>query len=495
MKQDPATPARITAAIRQLLAGDLPHEIDCSGSESDEMEQLCESMNRLIRTFAEARPFLLALSEGRLEVDAPPGNFLVSHFKQLHANLRHLTRQMQRITQGDLNQQDDLLGELSTSFNAMTASLSRKKATEEALHESESPFRSLFEAMTEGVALHEMVFDGHGAAMDYRVITVNPAYETHTGLSAEKASGALASSLYGTRPPYLDEYAEVVRTGQPHSFETYFPPLRKHFHIKVFSHSKGKFITVFEDITARKKMEEERLKGRMLESIGYLAGGIAHDYNNLLTVILGNISLAKLRLRPDDKAYRQLDDAEKICEMASGLSNRLITFATGGDSFREVMPLSGVITDAIDSVMKGSGIRLDVYLPENLYEVAVDEGQMKQAIANLVSNAKEAMPRGGTFTVRGFNLGVSARDSVPLREGRYLLISFRDTGPGIPENDLVKIFDPYYSTKTIYSNKGLGLGLAVSYSMVKKNDGLLTVESEVGKGTTFHIYLPAADKS
>jgi signal transduction histidine kinase len=245
------------------------------------------------------------------------------------------------------------------------------------------------------------------------------------------------------------------------------------------------------DLTDRKKAEEERLKGHMLESIGLLAGGIAHDFNNLLNVIIGNIAVTKMSVQPGDKAYSRLDDAENVCGIASELSRRLITFATGGDPLKKIVSLSELLVNTISGMLKDSTIKAEFNVPDDLYRVAIDEGQMKQVINNLIINAKEAMPHGGTLTVRGENLRISAHDSYPMREGDYLKISIRDTGAGIPAENLAKIFDPYYSTKDTYYQKGLGLGLAVCYSIIKRHDGLMTVESQVGEGTTFYIYLPA----
>jgi signal transduction histidine kinase len=178
--------------------------------------------------------------------------------------------------------------------------------------------------------------------------------------------------------------------------------------------------------------------------------------------------------------------------MAGELSRRLITFARGGDPVRRIMQASDVVVSTINYLLKGTKVSLVVDFPNNLYPVAIDEGQIKQVVSNLTANAIEAMPHGGTFTVRGENLHVSAEDNVPMREGYYLKISISDTGAGIPAENIVKIFDPYYSTKDTYSQKGLGLGLAVCYSVITKHEGLITVESEVAKGTTFNIYLPAA---
>jgi len=255
----------------------------------------------------------------------------------------------------------------------------------------------------------------------------------------------------------------------------------------------GEIIGIVEDIrdiTELKKKEENTLKTRQLESIGILAGGIAHDFNNLLTVIIGNIGIAKMYVPLGNKAINRLDDAEQICFMASELSKRLITFSSGGEPMKRIVPLSGLITDAVNTMLKGSPINIEFDLPDDLHAVSIDEGQMKQVINNLAINAKEAMPYGGTFIVRGENIRISAQDNSPIREGSYVKISFRDTGVGILSENLAKIFEPYFSTKDTYSQKGLGLGLAVCYSIIKKHDGLITAESEVGKGTTIYIYLP-----
>jgi two-component system cell cycle sensor histidine kinase/response regulator CckA len=250
------------------------------------------------------------------------------------------------------------------------------------------------------------------------------------------------------------------------------------------------YASIMVDITDRKKAEEERLKSHMLESIGLLAGGIAHDFNNLLNIINADIHVAKMSVQPGDKVFKRLDDAEQICEIAADLSKRLITFATGGDPVKKNMSLSGLLTETVNTLLKGSNIGPEFNLPDDLDSVAINEDQMKQAINNLVINAIDAMPQGGTLAVRGENVRISAQDNLPIKAGAYLKISFRDTGAGIPSENIAKIFDPYFTTKDTYYQKGLGLGLAVCYSVIKRHDGLVTVESEVGKGTTFIIYLP-----
>jgi signal transduction histidine kinase len=254
------------------------------------------------------------------------------------------------------------------------------------------------------------------------------------------------------------------------------------------------YASIMLDLTDRKKAEEQRIRSHTLESIGILAGGIAHDFNNLLGIILGDIQVAKFALQPNDKAFKRLHDAEVACEKAGELSKRLITFATGGEPLRRTTSIVDVITETAPALLRHSPVVMTIEFPEDLHAVAIDEGQMKQVINNLVLNAIEAMPDGGSLTVRGRNVQLTAKDNLPLPTGDYIKISFHDTGVGIPAENIPKIFEPYFSTKDTYSQKGLGLGLAVCYSVLKRHDGLITVESEVRKGSTFHIYLPAAVK-
>jgi PAS domain S-box-containing protein len=252
------------------------------------------------------------------------------------------------------------------------------------------------------------------------------------------------------------------------------------------------YASVIVDISNRNKLEEERLKNHMLESVGILAGGIAHDFNNLLTIINSDIGIAKMFVESDDRAVDRLSNAERVCMIASELSRRLLMFSSGGDPVKKVMPVSDLVVTTTNNLLKGTNVSIEIDFPNDLYPVAIDEGQIKQVVSNLIANAIETMPNGGTLTVRGENLNISAQDLSPIREGHYLKISISDTGAGIPSENSAKIFDPYYSTKGTYSQKGLGLGLAVCYSVITKHDGLITVDSEVGKGTTFNIYLPAA---
>ncbi len=246
---------------------------------------------------------------------------------------------------------------------------------------------------------------------------------------------------------------------------------------------------IFRDITQRKRTETERLQLSKLESLGILAAGIAHDFNNILTVILGNISLALQDQRPDLNRER-LTDAERACLQAQSLARQLLTFAKGGAPVKDLVSIPKLVTAAGTFACGGSTVRCDFDFPDNLWGVEADPGQLSQVVQNLIINALQAMPTGGTIKIHGENLLVKAKSALPLAAGRYVKISIQDRGIGIANENLLKIFDPYFTTKP----QGSGLGLAVAYSIVKNHQGHIAVKSTSGRGSTFHIYLPASDK-
>jgi len=251
-------------------------------------------------------------------------------------------------------------------------------------------------------------------------------------------------------------------------------------------------VLVFRDITEKEHLEAERRKAEKLESLGVAAGGIAHDFNNLLTAIIGNLSLSLITLPPDDDMYERLGAAKKASLRAQELAQQLLTFAKGGAPIKKTASIGQLIQDTVTFSIRGSSIRSDFETPEDLWPVEVDSGQISQVVNNLAINAEQAMPAGGTLRVKCENFFLPEENATlsPLRVGKYVKITVRDEGIGIPEEYLKKIFDPYFTTKP----KGSGLGLATSYSIVKNHEGLITVESKVGMGSEFSIYLPATDK-
>jgi PAS domain S-box-containing protein len=246
-------------------------------------------------------------------------------------------------------------------------------------------------------------------------------------------------------------------------------------------------VLVFRDVTAENKREEELAKGRKLESVGLLAGGIAHDFNNILAAILGNINLALLSVKPDDQVHSLLRDAEKASLRAKDLTQQLLTFAKGGEPVKQLAAITDIIDDSARFVLRGSNVRCDFYSEENLWPVEIDQGQMSQVIQNIIINANQAMPEGGVVEVRCFNVNREQSQGLGLSLRDYIKITIKDSGIGIADSLLDRIFDPYFTTK----HEGSGLGLAVCHSIISKHDGSLRVISELGVGTIFTIYLPA----
>jgi PAS domain S-box-containing protein len=246
-------------------------------------------------------------------------------------------------------------------------------------------------------------------------------------------------------------------------------------------------VLVFRDITEKRKMEQELLRTQKLESLGILAGGIAHDFNNILTAILGNAGLARM-YAADSKIVEKLTKIEKASLQAKDLTQQLLTFSKGGEPIKKTTSIKDVIENAVSFALRGSNVRCHFYIPDGLCPVDIDEGQISQALNNLVINADQAMPEGGIIEVRAENVVVTRRDGLPLPLGDYMKLSIKDHGVGIAEAYVEKIFDPYFTTK----EKGSGLGLATTYSIIKKHNGYIDVESTPGVGTTFCVWLPAS---
>lgn len=250
------------------------------------------------------------------------------------------------------------------------------------------------------------------------------------------------------------------------------------------------YVVVFRDVTEEKRMEEELLRQKKIESLAILAGGLAHDFNNLLTGILGNISLVKLDMPRGDGHYKRLEACETAGLRAQKLTQQLLTFSRGGEPVKRVARLERVIRESVDFAMSGSPVAVIYRFADNVLPVEVDEGQISQVFHNLAINAVHAMPGGG-------NLDISMRNADPAHlrppmSGRSCVeIIVADQGVGIPREHLSKVFDPYFTTR----ENGKGLGLTSVYTIIKRHDGHIRLESETGVGTTFYIYLPASSAS
>ncbi|MEG6523235.1 hybrid sensor histidine kinase/response regulator [Desulfotomaculum sp. 1211_IL3151] len=247
-------------------------------------------------------------------------------------------------------------------------------------------------------------------------------------------------------------------------------------------------VLVFHDITEERKMREELLKANKLESLGILAGGIAHDFNNILTSIIGNVSLLKAYGKSNSEISQILYEFEQATWRAKGLTQQLLTFAKGGAPIKKSASIKEIVKETADFVLRGAKVSCIYAMPDNLWPVEVDEGQISQVINNLVINAMQAMTKGGTIRISCENVQHFKKPPGILECGDYIKIAIQDQGYGIPRQDYEKLFDPYFTTKP----NGTGLGLAISYSIINQHNGLMEVTSEIARGTTFTIYLPAS---
>ncbi|MBE9528839.1 MAG: PAS domain S-box protein, partial [Proteobacteria bacterium] len=365
----------------------------------------------------------------------------------------------------------------------------KQSHAEVALKESEKRYRHLFENMNDAAFLAE-VDSG-------TIIGTNRAAETLLGRTREEIIGLHQSELQPKEQ--LNECKNIFNEHSSQETATAYECEVVHadgsiilvdISASTFSIGGNRLVLgIFHDITVRKQMEQEIQKGQKLESLGLLAGGIAHDFNNLLTAIMGNVSFSLHFLKKEDKLYNRLVEAEKATMRARDLTKQLITFAKGGAPITETIDIAEMIEESTGFALRGSNVKYTLKIAPGTSAIEADPGQINQVLNNLIINGDQSMPEGGTINISAESIDLG--DGVaPLPRGRYVKISITDEGAGIPEKHLQKIFDPYFSTK----QKGSGLGLASTYSIIEKHLGHIDVESEVGTGTTFTIYLPASNK-
>ena len=244
----------------------------------------------------------------------------------------------------------------------------------------------------------------------------------------------------------------------------------------------------------QRSLAAEAQRVKHLEALAVMAGGLAHDFNNLLQVMLGYVCLAQNHAQPGSAVRQLLDKAEASFGQAMELGQRLRLLGKGNDALLRAAPLAPLIEETVNAALSDGSLTVEFDLPGDLPAACFDPAQMRQVFALLADNAREAMPAGGKLQVAGRRLAVRGEELLPLASGDYLHVSVRDSGQGIAPENLLRIFDPYFTTKEMGCQKGMGLSLALCHAIIWKHHGLIKVESPPGAGACFHIYLPAASK-
>lgn len=395
----------------------------------------------------------------------------------------------------------DELGQLSLAFNKMVQHLKKtmvsrdllakevedRKLAEEALRRQEATLRSIFLTVPVGI----------GSLQDWTIVGANDSFYKLTGFGPEELLGQDFGRLFALQHEYAKVMATIRRTLSREETVIVETRWRRHDHQErdiflkfaaIAGAESADLVFAAMDVSDLKKMEEERLRIDKLESLGILAGGIAHDFNNILTVILGNIELVGLELKKPGNCQKWLQEADEACRRAQHLAKQLLTFAKGGMPLKKPVDPVRLVQDVIPLALSGSQSAVEILCDDDIWPIEVDEDQIHQVINNILINADQAMPTGGQITVAVQNCVVTPSLGLPLAEGRYVRLSITDQGVGIGPKDLEKIFDPYFTTKQL----GNGLGLTAAYSIVKNHQGHIAVESRLGKGSCFRLYLPVA---
>lgn len=396
------------------------------------------------------------------------------------------------------------------------------------LHRGAAKYRSLFESIDAGFCIIDVVFDPAGNPVDYVFIEANPAFIRQTGL--KEAVGKSMRSMVPEHEQYwFDIYGNVARTGDHVRFEEHAEALGNIWYdvsaFRVGDPSASQVAVLFNDISERRKIEdalresqdrlrrlnetlEDRVQERTgalemaqealrqsqkLEAMGQLTGGVAHDFNNLLTPIVGSLDLLRRKGVGTDREQRLIEGAIKSADRARTLVQRLLAFARRQPLQATAIDVGKLVSEMRDLITSTCGPRIQIVLDiaEDLMPANADANQIEMALLNLAVNARDAMEEGGTLTVSAHERSVRADNSLGLAEGDYVLLSVADTGSGMDQETISKAIEPFFTTKGV--GQGTGLGLSMVHGLAAQLGGGLGIDSEIGRGTSIHLWLPVTD--
>jgi PAS domain S-box-containing protein len=357
------------------------------------------------------------------------------------------------------------------------------------LRKSEARYRSIVENINDGMIIHD--FAGTILEVNENTCLIHGySHDEMIGMHLGTLCCAEDARMVKQRLACLVETGSLVFDGE--HVRNDGSPVAINMSARVVSRAGAGVVQSFvRDMSAVRKMEAELIKKDKLESLGILAGGIAHDFNNLLSAMFGFMDLARMAMKPGDEAHDYLTKAFTGFERAKRLSQQLLTFSKGGSPVKQVVSIAVVTKDTGELALSGSNIRIVYELASGLPAVEADPHQLSQVFSNLLINARQAMPDGGTVTITAENRQYDGAGAVPLPAGNYVVIALRDEGVGIPEKIISRIFDPFFTTK----QQGSGLGLSICFSIIKKHGGHITVSSAPGEGAVFTVWLPAAPQA
>jgi len=425
---------------------------------------------------------------------------------RLTAPLRVLAVRAQEIAEGKLNVDKiqvhglDEIGRVADAFNVMTENLADTMST---LKESEDRYRGIFENSVEGI---------FQTSLEGKILNANPACMKMLGFEGDKSNFAeydnIQQQLY-VDPQDRVNFLDILKNhNEIRDYEVrFYKPSREIIWVSINAslikskgNTPGHIEGTISDITEKKKAEEERkklqeqlLQVQKMEAVGQLAGGVAHDFNNMLAVILGLTELAILKMSPDDRFYNTFQEIRKAAEHSSDLTRQLLAFARKQTVEPQVIDLEEAIVGIMSMLRRliGEDMELKVSSTENLWPVRIDPGQLRQILTNLCINARDAISGGGCIAIETQNIALSPEDCAAIpdsRPGEYVMLSVADNGKGMDEATKVRVFEPFFTTRG--EGKGTGLGLATVYGIVMQNEAFINIESKPGRGTVICIYLP-----